>query len=132
MSGVSLVERPERSHADLTPTSLSTIDRVVIATLTRDLTSAVVQRLRDDLLARVHQVRAQGVVFDVASLQLMDPWEFKALQQTAAMVRLLGARVVLAGLAPQVVETLAALDADTGGFDATVATVHGALQALGQ
>jgi anti-anti-sigma regulatory factor len=116
----------------LTPTSLSTIDRVVIATLTRDLTSAVVQRLRDDLLARVHEVRARGVVFDVASLYLMDPWEFRALQQTAAMVRLLGARVVLAGLPPQVVEALAALDVDTAGFDATVATVHDALQALGR
>lgn len=125
-------DAPRSAPVDLTPTSLSVIDRIVVATLTRDLTAAVVQRLRDDLLARVHLVRAQGVVFDVSSLPLMDPWEFKAVQQTAAMVRLLGAKPVLAGLPPQVVEALASLDLDTSGFDATVATVHDALLALGR
>lgn len=115
-----------RPAAELTP--LSVIGRTVVATLSGDLTEAMLQLLRDDLLARVHRVRAQAVVFDVSSLPLIDPWEFEQLRQTAAMVHLLGARAILAGLQPAAVEVLAAVDVVFDGFDATVLTVDAALQ----
>ncbi len=111
-------------------TPLSVIGRVVVATLTRDLTSQGLHRVQADVLERVHRTRARGVVLDIGSLQLLDPWEFEALQRTASMIRLLGARVVLVGLGPESVEVLASLDLPSGGFDATLLSVDDALQWL--
>lgn len=113
-------------------TPLSVIGRSVVATLTRDLTSQGLHRVQADVLERVHRTRARGVVLDVGSLQLLDPWEFEALQRTASMIRLLGARVVLVGLSPESVEVLASLDLPGGGFDATLLSVDDALQWLGR
>jgi len=114
--------------AEVTPLSL--IGRAVIATIAADLTEPTLARLRADLLARVHAARATGVVFDVTSLPLMDPWEFEQLRSTAAMARLLGARVVLAGVQPGAVEVLATIGASFAGFDATVQSVDDALRIL--
>lgn len=113
-------------------TPLSVIGRAVVATLTRDLTTQGLHRVQADVLERVHRTRARGVVLDVGSLKLLDSWEFEALQRTASMIRLLGARVVLVGLSPESVEVLASMDLPSGGFDATLLSVDDALQWLGR
>lgn len=113
-------------------TPLSVIGRAVVATLTRDLTPQGLHRVQADVLDKVHRTRARGVVLDVGSLQLLDPWEFEALQRSASMIRLLGARVVLVGLSPESVEVLASMDLPAGGFDATLLSVDDALQWLGR
>lgn len=121
------------AHPDgqpLASTPLSVIGRSVVATLTRELTAQGLHRVQQDVLDRVHATRARGVVIDVGSLQLIDPWEFEALQRTAAMIRLLGARVVLVGLSAESVEVLAAMDMDQAGFDATLLSVDDGLQWL--
>jgi anti-anti-sigma regulatory factor len=121
---------PDTLEAEDERVAFSVIERVVIATLTRELTEGSTRRMRRDLLELVHRVRAKAVVVDVSPLPLMDTWEFKVLGATAAMVRLMGARTVLCGMRPQVVEVFCLLEADLSGFEATVATVHDALQWL--
>lgn len=110
--------------------SVSVVDRILVVTLTRDLTGGVLDRLRTVVLARAQQARATGAVFDVTGLPLMDETEFHGLRQTGSMLRLLGTRPVLAGLQPTVVEVLSLLGAETSGFDATVANVQDALRVL--
>lgn len=107
--------------------TFSVIDRVIVATLTRELTEGSTRRMREQLLELVHRVRARAVVVDVSPLQLMDTWEFAVLGATASMVRLMGTHTVLCGLRPQVVEVFCLLQADLSGFEATVANVHAAL-----
>jgi rsbT antagonist protein RsbS len=121
---------PDTLEAEDERVAFSVIERVVIATLTRELTEGSTRRMRRDLLELVHRVRAKAVVVDVSPLPLMDTWEFKVLGATAAMVRLMGARTVLCGMRPQVVEVFCLLEAYLSGFEATVATVHDALQWL--
>ena len=110
--------------------SLSVVDRVLVVTLTRDLTDGVLHRVRNVVLTGAQQARATGVVFDVTGLPLMDAAEFAGLRRTATMLRLLGTRPVLAGLQPTVVEVLSVLGVETSGFDATVANVQDALRYL--
>jgi anti-anti-sigma regulatory factor len=110
--------------------SLSVVDRVLVVTLTRDLTTPVLERLRALVLRKAQQARAIGTVFDATNLPLMDAQEFRSLRQTASMLRLLGSRPVLAGVPPTVAELLAVLGADTEGFDATVASVQDGVRFL--
>ena len=112
------------------PASLSVVERVVVVTLTRDLTVPVLERLRALVLTKAQQVRAVGIVFDATNLPLMDAQEFRGLRQTASMLRLLGSRSVLAGLPATVAELLSVLGTDTDGFDATVASVQDGLRFL--
>ncbi len=113
--------------ADDERVTFSVVERVVVATLTRELTEGSTRRMREELLELVHRVRARAVVIDVSPLQLMDTWEFAVLGATASMVRLMGTHTVLCGMRPQVVEVFCLLEADLSGFEATVASVHAAL-----
>lgn len=117
----------ELADSDDERVTFSVIERVVVATLTRELTEGSTRRMREELLGLVHNVRARAVVVDVSPLQLMDTWEFAVLGATASMVRLMGAHTVLCGMRPQVVEVFCTLEADLSGFEATVANVHAAL-----
>lgn len=117
----------ENLDADDERVTFSVIERVVVATLTRELTEGSTRRMREELLELVHRVRAKAVVVDVSPLQLMDTWEFAVLGATASMVRLMGTHTVLCGMRPQVVEVFCLLEADLSGFEATVANVHAAL-----
>lgn len=117
----------ENLDADDERVTFSVIERVVVATLTRELTEGSTRRMREELLELVHRVRARAVVVDVSPLQLMDTWEFAVLGATASMVRLMGTHTVLCGMRPQVVEVFCLLEADLSGFEATVANVHAAL-----
>lgn len=117
----------ENLDADDERVTFSVIERVVVATLTRELTEGSTRRMREELLDLVHRVRAKAVIVDVSPLQLMDTWEFAVLGATASMVRLMGTHTVLCGMRPQVVEVFCLLEADLSGFEATVANVHAAL-----
>ncbi len=98
---------------------------VVVASIQVDLQERVLARFRDDLLARVHQTGARGVILDVSGLEMLDSVEFGELRRIIRMVGLLGAQAVLVGLRPGVVSALveagveigevrAALDLDAG------------------
>jgi rsbT antagonist protein RsbS len=88
----------------------------LVATLQVDLTPAVLDRFQKDLLGQLATNRATRAIFDCSGLEIMDPEEFEGLRRVAAMARLLGVRVVLAGLRPGVVGALIAMDVETGGL----------------
>jgi rsbT co-antagonist protein RsbR len=58
------------------------------------------------VLKTVESQRAHAVIFDVTGLAVMDVPVADALLRTAAALRLLGARVILVGIRPEVAQTL--------------------------
>lgn len=70
--------------------------------------------LRERVLEAAARVRPRGVVLDAAAVEVMDREDFEDLVRTIRMVELLGVEVVVAGLAPGVVASLAALGAPLG------------------
>lgn len=108
-------DAPEPIDPTAARVTLNLFRGCLVATLQVDLTSGVIERFQQDLLGQLAATRATRVVFDCSSVEVMDPDEFEGLRRVAAMARLLGARVVLAGLRAGVVASLIAMGVEGGG-----------------
>jgi rsbT antagonist protein RsbS len=74
----------------------------VIASIQSDLSDSQVLALRDHLAELVGQVRARGLVVDVAALDVIDSFVARALRSLAQTARLRGAPTVVVGIRPDV------------------------------
>lgn len=59
-------------------------------------------QLRDALVAEVGKMRSLGVIVDVTALDVMDSFAARTLRDTAYMIRLCGAEMVIVGIQPEV------------------------------
>jgi rsbT antagonist protein RsbS len=84
----------------------------IVATLPADLDPGVLAELCSQVLHRLHETRARGVILDCSSVEVMDAYDFDGLLGFRAMAALMGAQVVLAGVRPGVASALADLDVD--------------------
>lgn len=63
-------------------------------------------QFQEDLLSKIHQTGAKGVVIDLTSIDMIDSFIAKVLGDVVSMSNLMGARVVLTGIQPAVAITL--------------------------
>lgn len=80
--------------------------RVLIVALGADVTDETVLEFQGDLTERVSAMQARGVVIDVSALDVVDSFMARVLNDSARMLRLLGAEVVVCGIQPAVALTL--------------------------
>lgn len=124
-----LVTRSQRLEPELqrpgSPVQADEITRIpltvsrgcVVASIQRDLRGAVLHQFRTDLLERLQDSGATGVIIDLSGVRIMDADDFDGVRRTLDMAALMGARTVLVGLRPGVVSSLVQLDVDIGNFD---------------
>jgi len=79
---------------------------ILITSIQIDLTDQEAIGFQTDVLAKVSETDAKGVVIDITALDVVDSFMARVLNNTATMVRLLGAEVVLCGMQPSVALTL--------------------------
>lgn len=101
------------------------VGRVLVATLGDELDDAGALDLQDEVGRRVVHERATGVLLDISALQIVDSFICKVLGDTAAIVRVLGARVALVGMRPAVAITLVELGLPLTGVDTARDIDHG-------
>jgi rsbT antagonist protein RsbS len=92
----------------------------VVASIQVELTDEMLQQFRADLLGRIRDSAASGVIFDVSGLEIMDREDFRALRQIMSMAKMMGARSIIAGLRPGIVASLVELGADVDGVEAVI------------
>jgi rsbT antagonist protein RsbS len=80
--------------------------RVLIVALGADITDEGVMDFQSELAGRAAELQARGVVIDVSALDLVDSFMARVLNDSARMLRLLGAQVVVCGIQPAVAMTL--------------------------
>lgn len=80
--------------------------RVLIVALGADISDESVIDFQGDLTERAAKMQARGVVIDVSALDLVDSFMARVLNDSARMLRLLGAEVVVCGVQPAVAMTL--------------------------
>jgi rsbT antagonist protein RsbS len=80
--------------------------RVLIVALGADIADDDVLSFQADLAERAAAMQARGVVIDVSALDIVDSFMARVLNDTARMLRLLGAEVVICGVQPAVAMTL--------------------------
>ena len=75
---------------------------LLIASIESDLSDSEVIALRDDLTRMVGDHRIQGIVIDVAALDVIDSFVARALRAIVLTARLRGAETVIIGIQPDV------------------------------
>lgn len=63
-------------------------------------------QFQEDLLNKIHETNARGVVIDLSSIDVIDSFFAKVLGDVVEMSGLMGAKVVLTGIQPAVAITL--------------------------
>ncbi|MFL0195796.1 STAS domain-containing protein [Clostridium sp. WILCCON 0269] len=90
-----------------------------------ELTDTSAVCFQNDLLEKIYSTKAKGVVIDISVLDIVDSFLGRTISDTACMIKLLGAELILVGMKPSVAITLielglsiskvtTALDLDTG------------------
>ena len=74
----------------------------VIASIQSDLSDSEVLELRHELAEMVGRHRSQGIVIDVAALDVIDSFVARALRSIVLTARLRGADTVIIGIQPDV------------------------------
>ncbi len=71
-----------------------------------DLTDQDALDFQADVLRVVSETEAGGIVIDITAMDVVDSFMARVLNDTARMVQMLGAKVVLSGMQPMVALTL--------------------------
>jgi rsbT co-antagonist protein RsbR len=97
-------------------------DRIVVMPLVGAIDSRRAQQVMDSLLNGVANTRAETAIIDITGVSVVDTQVANALVRAAVSVQLLGARVMITGIRPEVAQTLVGLGVDLRGLSA-----HGTL-----
>jgi rsbT antagonist protein RsbS len=95
------------------------LDRILLISIQADLSDNDAMQFQSDLVTRVAEVEALGVAIDITALDVVDSYMARVINDTASMVRLLGAEVVICGVQPFVALTLVEMGRDLLGADCT-------------
>ena len=90
----------------------------VVASIQTELTPAILEQLRQDMLEKLHDSGANGVIIDVSGIEILDLTDFNELRQIIDMVGIMGAKTVMSGFKPELISALVDLDANIDGINA--------------
>ncbi|WP_410653757.1 STAS domain-containing protein [Amycolatopsis sp. cmx-4-54] len=103
---------------------------ILLSGLLADLDDTTALRFTDELTARIADEGIRGVVLDISRLEIIDSFVARVLMQLAATGRLLGARMIVAGMRPAVAITLSELGLRLTGVQ-TALNAEQAMELLG-
>lgn len=109
--------------AELSTPLIPITDQVVLMPLIGHMDSQRAQRVIETLLQGVAAYQAEVVILDITGLPIVDTGVANILMQSARAVRLLGTKVIITGIRPEVAQTLVGL-----GVDLKDLSVRGTLQ----
>jgi rsbT antagonist protein RsbS len=83
--------------------------RTLLVTIQVDMHDQLALTLQDDLTERIVRDRANGVLIDISSLDVVDSFIGRMISNIAGMSRVLDAQTVVVGMQPAVAITLVEL-----------------------
>lgn len=104
---------------------------VLLTSIQVDLTDQDALDFQTDVLRVVSETEAQGIVIDITALDVVDSFMARALNDTARMVQMLGAEVVLCGMQPMVALALTEMGRELTGVE-TALNLDRGLEKLNQ
>ncbi|HSI66459.1 MAG TPA: STAS domain-containing protein [Planococcus sp. (in: firmicutes)] len=78
----------------------------LIVSIQWELDDQTAIQFQEDLLTKLHETNARGVVIDLTSIDFIDSFIAKVLGDVISMSSLMGAKVVITGIQPAVAITL--------------------------
>jgi rsbT antagonist protein RsbS len=82
--------------------SILTQGQFLIVSIHTALDDSEMTRLQQDLIEQVGRQRSRGIIIDVSTLDVLDSFATRTLNQLAHVARLRGAETVIVGIGPHV------------------------------
>jgi len=86
----------------------------LIVSIQTDLHDRMAEQLQYDILHRISETNAKGVLIDISALEMVDSFIGRTLADTAKMAATLDADIVIVGMQPAVAITLVELGLSMG------------------
>jgi len=109
-----IIQAQAATLAELSTPLIPINDQVVVMPLIGAIDSDRAGQVLETLLHGIERSRARVAILDITGVPLVDTQVAKSLIVAAQAVRLLGARIVLTGIRPEVAQTLVGLGVDLG------------------
>jgi len=122
-----VTQRLQRAVHELSTPVLQIRDRLLLAPIIGGLDAERARQLTNQLLHAIRDYRAKVVVIDVTGVPSLDSRAANYLVQTVAAARLLGASVIVTGMAPVTAQTLVNLGVDVNSMH-TVGDLQGGIE----
>ncbi|NJP06821.1 MAG: PAS domain S-box protein [Chloroflexaceae bacterium] len=119
-----IIDAQREALRELSTPLIPLSDTVMMMPLIGTIDSGRAQQVMETLLDGVARQRASMVILDITGVSVVDTQVAQAIIQTAQAVRLLGAKMMLTGIRPQIAQTLVHLGVDLSGI-----ITRGSLQA---
>jgi rsbT antagonist protein RsbS len=91
------------------------IQDFLVASVQTELHDQAATQFKDDLLQRIYETKARGLILDLTAMDMVDSFIAKLTGDIAEMAALMGTRVVVSGLQPSVAVTLVELGVELRG-----------------
>ena len=85
------------------------VGEFLLVSIQVDMHDRLAMRLQDDLTTQLIKTRAEGVLIDISSLEIVDSFIGRMLGNIASMMSVLGAETVVVGMRPAVAITIVEL-----------------------
>ncbi|HEU4326881.1 MAG TPA: HAMP domain-containing protein [Roseiflexaceae bacterium] len=102
------------------------VDHIAVLPIVGALDSSRIRQMQDQVLTGIGEARLRTVLMDITAVPIVDSQVALALIQTAQSAALLGCRMMLVGIRPEVAQTMVQLGLHFGDI-ATYATLQAAL-----
>jgi rsbT antagonist protein RsbS len=96
------------------------VGNTLIISLQVELHDKIVLKVQEDILQKVYETSAGGLIIDMSAIEVIDSFMGKILSDTAAMARIMGAETVLVGIQPEIAITLQELGLKLKGVHTTL------------
>jgi rsbT antagonist protein RsbS len=101
---------------ELTRIPILQIENFLVASIQVALHDHSAVQFRDDLLLRIFETKAKGLIIDLTAVDIVDSFIGRLIGDVAEMAALMGSRVVVSGLQPAVAITLTELGLELPGI----------------
>ncbi len=87
-------------------TPILTIGDVLLVSIQEDLGDDEIVELQEQIITRVSETRAAGLVIEISGIDMVDSYMARVLNDISSMVSILGSQTVITGMQPAVAITL--------------------------
>jgi len=98
---------------------------ILLTSIQVEMTDEDALEFQDDVLKALQRTEVNGVLIDITALDVVDSFLARVLNETAIMVRMLGAESVISGMQPDVALTLVEMGRELIGVETAINLDHG-------
>ena len=98
---------------------------MLLVSIQEDLSDDEIVDLQDQIITRVSETRASGLVIEISAIDMVDSYMARVLNEISTMVNVLGSQTIITGMQPAVAITLVDMGSELIGVNTALNLEHG-------